>query len=113
MRRSSRSRDLGGRTIAREHDLLPRPLQRVEESQHLALRLLAAREKLHVIEQQHVDHVEAPLEQLHRAVADRVIELLDELLERDVLHRELRLRLSARDGPMASIRCVLPSPELL
>ena len=80
-------RDLRRRAIAREHDLLPRALQRVEEAQHLALRLLAPGEELHVVEQQHVDHVEAPLEELHRAVADRVVELLDELLERHVLHR--------------------------
>ena len=57
--------NLDGRPVARHDDLASRPLQCVEQPQQLTLRLAAARQKLHVVEQQHVDAAVALLEHCH------------------------------------------------
>ena len=91
----------------------PLPCSALKQPQQLALRLAPAREELHVVEQQHVDAAVALLEPLHLADGDRGVELLDEVLERDVLDAELRAALRRAALPIAPMRCVLPSPELL
>src|SRR5690348_18146011 len=48
-------RDLGRRTIARHDDLATTALRCVEDAQHLVLRLAAASQNLHVIDEQQVD----------------------------------------------------------
>ena len=52
----------GRRPVARHDDLTSTSLERVEDAEHLALRLAAAREKLNVVQQQHVDSLIALLE---------------------------------------------------
>ena len=47
--------DLRRRPVARHDDLAAAALQRVEDAQHLALRLATAGEELHVIDQQQID----------------------------------------------------------
>ena len=84
--------DLRRRTIARHDDLAAAALQRVEQAQQLALRLAAAGEELHVVDQQHVDAAVALLEPLHLAGGDGRVQLLDEILQRHVLHAQLRIR---------------------
>ena len=46
--------DLAGRTVARQHDLPVRLVQRVESVEELLLDALFARQELNVIDQQHV-----------------------------------------------------------
>ena len=86
-------RDLGRRTVARHHDLTRATLQRVQEAQQLRLRLAPSREELDVVEQQHVHAAVALLEALPLVRGDRGVQLLDEVLERDILDAEIGLQL--------------------
>ncbi len=67
--------DLGGRSIAGHHDLPSAPLQRVEDAQHLALRLHAPGEELHIIEEEEADTGIAPLEGIGLSGGDRLVQL--------------------------------------
>ena len=75
-----------GRPVGGEHDLLVGVVQRVEGVEELLLRLLLALQELDVVDQQHVDVAVAALEAVLPVVADRVDELVGELLAGDVAH---------------------------
>jgi len=75
--------DFGRRPIARHDDLPSVARQRVEDAQELALRLLSRGEKLDVVDEQDADAEVARLERFGRSVADRRVQLADELVERD------------------------------
>ncbi len=84
--RSSKRDELLGRTVAGDDDLLVRVVQRVERVEELFLRLLLVLQELDVVDQQHVDVAVAPAEALGLAVANRVDEVVGELLGADVPH---------------------------
>ena len=77
-------RNLVGRAVAAEHDLLLRIVERVERVEELGLRAFFAGEKLDVVDQQHVHRPIALAEIEHAIVADRVDHLVHESLGRDV-----------------------------
>ena len=69
-----------GRPVAGDHDLLVGVVQRVERVEELFLGLLFVLQELDVVDQQDVDVAVALAEQLAAAVADRVDEVVGELL---------------------------------
>ena len=75
-----------GRAVGGEHDLLVGVVEGVERVEELLLGLGLALQELDVVDQQHVDVAVAPLEAVLPVVADRVDELVGELLARDVAH---------------------------
>src|ERR1051326_2163144 len=68
---------------------MPGLLQRLGEPQQLRLHLLAIREELHVIHEQHVDILEAPPERVALPRGDGGVERLDVFVERQVFDVEL------------------------
>ena len=84
-RSSSASSRLGG-AVGGQHDLLVGVVERVEGVEELLLGLGLALQELDVVDQQHVDVAVAPLEPVLPVVADRVDELVGELLARHVAH---------------------------
>src|SRR6058998_2791850 len=78
-------RDLGRRPVAREYDLVPRALERLREPQQLGLHLLAVREELHVVHQQHVHVLEPAAERVALPRGDRRVERLHVFIQRQVL----------------------------
>ena len=75
-----------GRAVGGQHDLLVGVVQRVEGVEELLLGLGLALQELDVVDQQHVDVAVAALEPVLPVVADRVDELVGELLAGDVAH---------------------------
>ena len=88
--------DLRRRAVARHDDLATTALQRVEDAQHLALRLAPAGEELDVIDQEQIHALVALLERFGLSRRDREVQLIDEIVERYVLHDEIRLQLLGR-----------------
>ena len=84
--------DLLGRTVRGEHDLLFRLVQRVEGMEKLLLRALLARDELHVVQQQQVDHAVFVAEGLHVALLNGGDQLVGEVLALDVDDAELGVR---------------------
>ena len=84
-RSSSASSRLGG-AVGGEHDLLVGVVEGVEGVEELLLGLGLALQELDVVDQQHVDVAVAPLEPVLPVVADRVDELVGELLAGHVAH---------------------------
>src|SRR6266545_6653837 len=80
-----------GRTIAREDDLLPLLMDRIEGVEELLLRPLLAREELDVVDEEDIDAAIALAELLALLSADRVDELVRELLTRRVCDALLRM----------------------
>ena len=80
-----------GRPVARQHDLLPCLIQRVEGVEELFLRALLSREKLNVVDQQHVDVPVALPEVRHSVIPNGVDDLVGKLLGRDVGNSKVRL----------------------
>ena len=108
----SRSSSAGiscGGTVAADDDLLLRVVQRVERVEELGLRALFAREKLDVVDEQHIDRSIALAKIDDAIVADRVDHLVHEPLGRDVGQLQIAIVLRTY-CPIACIRCVLPSP---
>src|SRR5690349_7520580 len=70
-------RELRGRAVGREDDLVSRPLQCLGEPQELRLHLLPVGEELHVVHQQHVHRLEAAAERVTLPRRDRRVERLD------------------------------------
>ena len=84
--RSSSVVELLGRPVGGEHDLLVGVVEGVEGVEELLLRLDLALEELDVVDEQHVDVAVAALEAVLPVVADRVDELVGELLAGHVAH---------------------------
>ena len=78
-------------TVAREDDLLPLFVDRVEGVEELLLRPLFAGEELDVVDEEHVDPAIPLAELLALLTADRVDELVRELLARRVRDALLRV----------------------
>ena len=81
-------RDVPGRAIAGHHDLTPSLVEGIERVEELFLCSLLACEKLDVVDEQHVDGAVAVAKGRHAVEADRVDQLVDEVLGRDVLQPE-------------------------
>ncbi len=75
-----------GRPVRGEHDLFVRVVQRIEGVEELLLRRLLARQELDVVDQQDVHVAVALAEGVALPVADRVDELVGELLRAHVPH---------------------------
>ena len=75
-----------GCAVGGEHDLLVGVVEGVEGVEELLLGLGLALQELDVVDQEHVDVAVAPLEPVLPVVADRVDELVGELLAGDVAH---------------------------
>ena len=88
--RSSNLRQLFGRTVAGDHDLLHGLVQRVEGVEELFLGAFLLRQELDVVDQQHVHVAELVAEAGHLVVAQRVDHLVGELLAGDVADGRLR-----------------------
>ena len=89
----SRSSSVGmfrGERVGGEDDLLLARVERVEGVEELLLRPLLVGQELHVVDQQHVDRAVALAEVRHAVEADRVDQLVDELLGGQVEHPQLR-----------------------
>src|SRR3954471_820048 len=79
-------RDLRSRAIARENDLLMAVEERVERVEEFFLRPFLAAEELNVINQQEIS-LAITLPELHQVVVlNRVDEVVDEQLAREVHH---------------------------
>ncbi len=78
-------RQLLGRPVGGDDDLLVRVVQRVEGVEELLLDAFLALDELDVVDQQHVDVAVAALERRLAVVAQRVDEVVGELFGRDVL----------------------------
>jgi hypothetical protein len=102
--------DLRWRPIARHHDLPAAALERGEQPEHLALRLPLTGQELDIIEDQEVDGVESLLECIRLRRRDRRVELLHELVEREVDDLELGLKLE-REMPQRPDEMGLPQPR--
>ena len=89
------ARDLLGRPVRGQHDLLVALVQRVKRMEELLLRHFLAFEEMHVVHQEeiHVGPVAAP-ELGHRPAVDALDDLVDELLGADVQHPRLGLALA-------------------
>ena len=79
-------RDGVGHAVARDDDLLVRPVQRVERVEELLLQALAVLEELDVVDEQDVDLAVAALEGVAGVGPDGVDELVEERLGGDVAH---------------------------
>ena len=79
-------RQLLGRDVAGDDDLLVRVVQGVERVEELLLRLHLALEELDVVDEQDVDVAVAALERRRLVVADGVDEVVRELLRAHVAH---------------------------
>ncbi len=77
--------DVLGRGVAGEDDLLLRAVERVEGVEELLLHPLLVGQELNVVGQQHVDRAVLLAEARGAVEADRVDQLVDELLGRQVL----------------------------
>ena len=99
--RSSRVGMASGRPIRRQHDLAVGPIQIIEGVEQLLLEPVLALDELDVVDQQDVDLAVAPLEVVAGRVPDRIDELVQEGLGRDVQHLALGLDLidEVLDGP--------------
>ena len=111
-RERSRSSSVGislGRASEVTHDLLLRVVERVEGVEELLLGRVLAGDELDVVHQEHVELAVAPLELVHALEAQRVDELVQEALGREVqdVRSGLRRRISCA---IACIRWVLPRP---
>ncbi len=107
------AREIGGRLVGRDHDLLAGIDQRIEGMEELFLRVVLADQELQVVDHQHVDAAQVVLELDRGLVADRGDEVVHEFFGRHVGDRN-GLRAGASPvcnfQAMACIRCVLPSP---
>ena len=83
--------ELLGRQVGRDHDLLVRVVQRVEGVEELLHRLFLALQELDVVDEEHVDLAVAALERAGLALADRVDEVVGELLGVHVPHADARV----------------------
>ena len=81
-------RQVGGRLVGRDHDLLAGIDQRVEGVEELFLRVVLADQELQVVDHQHVDAAQLLLELHRRLAADRGDEAVHELLGRHVGDRD-------------------------
>src|SRR5579863_5611417 len=79
-----------GRTVAGDHDLLHRLVQRIEGMEELFLRALFLRQELDVVDQQHIHVAEFVAEAGHLVVAQRVDHFVGELLAGYVTYGRLR-----------------------
>ena len=99
------------RDVAREHELLARRVEVVEDVEELFLRALLARHELHVVDQQCVGRAVARTEPLDLSFLQRGDELVDEQLRTDARHaRRLAVAARASSLPIAFSRCVFPTP---
>ena len=89
--RSSNFRQLFGRAVAGDHDLLHGLVQRVEGVEELFLGAFLLGQELDVVHQQHVHVAELVAEADHLVVAQRVDHLVGELLAGDVADGRLGL----------------------
>ena len=80
-----------GRQVGRDHDLLVRVVQGVERVEELLHRLFLALQELDVVDEEHVDLAVAALERAGLALADRVDEVVGELLGVHVAHPHARV----------------------
>jgi hypothetical protein len=98
-------------SVGGQHDLLVGVVEGVEGVEELFLGLGLALEELDVVDEQDVDVAVAPLEAVLAVVADRVDELVGELLAGDVAH--LRVGVEAADVVADRVQQVgLPQPGL-
>jgi hypothetical protein len=96
--------------IARHDDLTAAALQRVEDAEHLALRLAAAGEELDVIEQQQIDALVQLLERF--PVAGEIAMWSRSTKSSSGTYSTTSSGCSClAANPMAPIRCVLPRPD--
>ena len=79
-------RDRVGHAVARHHDLLVRPVERVERVEELLLESFLALHELDVVDEQHVDVAVAALEVGDRVGTDAVDVLVQERLGAHVAH---------------------------
>ena len=84
--------------------------ERVEGVEKFLLRALLAAEELDVVDQEQIGLAVAFAEFDQVVVLDRVDELVDEKLAREIHHLGVLLLASPTYWPIACIRCVLPSP---
>ena len=80
--------DLVRRPVAGEHDLVAGRQQGLREAQQLRLHLLAVREELDVVHQQHVHRLHPLTHRIALPRRDGRVERLDEFVEREVLDVE-------------------------
>src|SRR5687768_3580620 len=98
------------RPVAREHDLLPLRVDRVERVEELLLRALFTGQELDVVDEEHVDAAVPLTKLLALLTADRVDELVRELLARRV--RDALLRVPRDHGVSDRVHQVgLPKPR--
>ena len=88
--------DLRRRPVARQHDLVPRGLQGLGESEQLGLHLAAVGEKLHVVHEQQIDVLKPATERVALARRHGGVKRLDVLVERQVFDREVGQELLRR-----------------
>ena len=79
-------RQLLGRTVAGDDDLLIQLMQRVEGVKELLLRALLAAEELDVVDQQHIHRAIAVAKARHLVIAHRVDHVIGELLAGHIAH---------------------------
>jgi hypothetical protein len=77
-------RDLAGRTVARDHDLLLGVVEGIEDVEELFLCPVLARDELDVVDEEHVDGAVLVTEGGQAIEADGVDHLVDEAIGRDV-----------------------------
>src|SRR5205807_2795205 len=78
------------RRVGREHELLPRFIERVERVKELLLRPFFSRQELDVVEEKCVDLAVAVAKLLHAIVTDRRDQLVDEGIGRHVDNLRVR-----------------------
>src|SRR5919198_1225418 len=88
------SGNVGGRSIAREHDLPTSLVERVEGVKEFFLRRFLALEELHVVYEQKIRFAEAAPKLMRRTILNRSDELVRELLGAD--EGDSGVRLSAK-----------------